>query len=198
MIKKFKLDTPCTIGIFKEHKQIKDNLISLIKETNSDTLKINNDYFNDLIHRLDWDKSKDVKRKWVKYLIPYLQKYFNEIANKLGYLEVDIKNLWFQQYNIYGKHGWHTHAENYTGVYYLKFSKNSAKTELINPFSQDKKIIINAKEGNIVIFPSYVIHRATEQLENTEKIIISFNFNFMNPLKKLIKKINIMKGVNLL
>ena len=198
MIKKFKLDTPCTIGIFKEHKKIKDNLISLIKETNSDTLKTNNDYFNDLIHRLDWDKSKDVKRKWVKYLIPYLQKYFNEIANKLGYIEVDIKNLWFQQYNLHGKHGWHTHDDNYTGVYYLKFSKNSAKTELINPFSQNKKIIINAKEGDIVIFPSYVIHRATEQLENTEKIIISFNFNFINPLKKLIEKINIMKGVNLL
>ena len=105
--------------------------------------------------------------------------------------------MWFQQYNKNGKHGWHTHAENYTGVYYVKFSKDSAKTELINPFSQNKKIIINAKEGDIVMFPSYVIHRAPEQLNNSEKIIISFNINFLKILPELFVKINKLKGKNL-
>ena len=96
-----------------------------------------------------------------------------------------------------GKHGWHTHAQNYTGVYYVKFSNKDAKTELIDPFSQDKKIIINAKEGDIVIFPSYVIHRATEQKENSEKIIISFNINFTRIMPNLFSKINNMVGKNI-
>ena len=83
-------------------------------------------------------------------------------------------------------------AENYTGVYYVQFSNKCAKTQLIDPFSQNKKIEIEAKEGDIVIFPSYVIHRATEQKENLEKIIISFNINFTKILPNLFKKINLM------
>lgn len=190
---KFKLDTPCTLGTFEKHNKVKTKLISLIKNTECDSLKSN----NDLIHRVDWNRSADKNRKWVKYILPYLQKYFDECANKIGYEEASVTNLWFQQYNKNGKHGWHTHAENYTGVYYVKFSKDSAKTELINPFSQNKKIIINAKEGDIVMFPSYVIHRAPEQLNNSEKIIISFNINFLKILPELFVKINKLKGKNL-
>jgi|TARA_R100001163_G_C5000306_1_gene149683 hypothetical protein len=190
---KFKLDTPCTLGSFEKHNKVKTKLISLIKDTECDALKSN----NDLIHRVDWNRSADKNRKWVKYILPYLQKYFDKCANKIGYEEASVTNLWFQQYNKNGKHGWHTHAENYTGVYYVKFSKDSAKTELINPFSQNKKIIINAKEGDIVMFPSYVIHRAPEQLNNSEKIIISFNINFLKILPELFVKINKLKGKNL-
>jgi len=193
---KFKLDTPCILNTFKDHKKIKNNLIDLIKKTYSDKLKINDNYYGDLIHRLDWSKSTDPKRKWTKYLVPFIQKYFDDCANQLGYQEADIKNLWFQQYNINGKHGWHIHSENYTGVYYVKFSEKSGKTELINPFLQNKKIIINAKEGDIIIFPSYVIHRATEQLDNSEKIIVSFNINFNKILPDVIQRINNIKGKN--
>ena len=33
-MKKFKLDTPCLLDSFKDHKKIRDTLISLIKEIN--------------------------------------------------------------------------------------------------------------------------------------------------------------------
>ena len=128
---------------------------------------------------------------------PYLQKHFNECAIKLGYQKAITTNIWFQQYSKNGKHGWHIHSENYTGVYYVKFSSKDAKTELIDPFSQNKKMIINAKEGDIIIFPSYVIHRATEQQDNSEKIIISFNFNFDSIKPNLFKKIDNLKGINI-
>lgn len=193
-MKKFKLETPCMIKNLKDHKNIRDTLISLIKDTKADYLESNNEYFGDLIHRLDWNRSQDYSREWVKFVQPYLQKYFNECASKLGYQKVNISNIWFQQYNKKGRHGWHIHSENYTGVYYVKFSSKDAKTELIDPFSQNKKIIINAKEGDIVIFPSYVIHRATEQQDDSEKIIISFNFNFDFIEPSLFKTIDNLKG----
>ena len=47
------------------------------------------------------------------------------------------------------------------------------------------------------MFPSYVIHRAPEQLNNSEKIIISFNINFLKILPELFVKINKLKGKNL-
>lgn len=193
-MKKFKISTPCIISNLKDHKKLKDTLVSLIKDTKADFLEDKNEYFGDLIHKLDWKNSQDKSRKWVQFIQPHLQKYFNECANKLGYQTVNINNLWFQQYNKNGKHGWHIHGDNYTGVYYVKFSKKAARTELIDPFSQGKKIIINAKEGDIVIFPSYVIHRAAKQKDNSEKIIISFNFNFNFIEPYLFKKIDNLKG----
>ena len=196
-MKKFKLNTPCLIDSFKDHEKLKDTLVSLIKETKADFLEQKDDYYGDLIHRLDWSQSKDNNREWVKHIIPSLHKHFENYAKILGYEKVDVTNIWFQQYHKNGKHGWHTHAQNYTGVYYVKFSNKDAKTELIDPFSQDKKIIINAKEGDIVIFPSYVIHRATEQKENSEKIIISFNINFTRIMPSLFSKINNMVGKNI-
>jgi hypothetical protein len=196
-MKKFKLNTPCMIFNFKEHAKIKNKFVSMLNKTDCDFLEEKNEYFGDLIHRLDWSKSLDYSREWVKFVEPYLQKYFKDCANKLGYQNIKIKNIWFQQYNKNGKHGWHVHGENYTGVYYVKFSKKSAKTELIDPFSQNKKMIINAKEGDIVIFPSYVIHRATEQKQDGEKIIVSFNLEFDNIMPSLFKKIDNLKGIKL-
>lgn len=193
-MKKFKLETPCLIDSLKSHIKIKKQLINLLKKTKCDYLETKNEYFGDLIHRLDWSKSADFSRKWVKFLQPYLYKHLKGFANSLGYQNIRFINLWFQQYNQTGKHGWHIHGDNYTGVYYVKLSDKSAKTELINPFSQNEKIIIDAKEGDVVIFPSYVIHRAPTQKEKTNKIIISFNINFefINP--NLFKIIDNLKG----
>jgi|TARA_R100001460_G_C3527356_1_gene173174 hypothetical protein len=195
-MKKFKIETPCLIDKLKPHLKIKKQLISLLKKADFDFLESKNDYFGDLIHRLDWNNSTNFSRKWVKFLQPYLHKHLKNFANVLGYQDIRFINLWFQQYNQKGKHGWHIHGDNYTGVYYVKLSNKSAKTELINPFSQNEKIIIDAKEGDIVIFPSYIIHRAPTQKEKINKIIISFNINFelINP--NLFKTIDNLKGKN--
>ena len=37
-MKKFKLNTPCLLDSFKDHKKLKDTLVSLIKETKADYL----------------------------------------------------------------------------------------------------------------------------------------------------------------
>jgi|DEB0MinimDraft_4_1074332.scaffolds.fasta_scaffold48978_2 hypothetical protein len=195
--KKFKLETPCLIDNFKFHLKIKKKLINLLKKTDCDYLETKNKYFGDLIHKLDWSKSTDFNREWVKFLQPHLYKHLKNFANVLGYQDIKFINLWFQQYNQNGKHGWHIHGDNYTGVYYVKLSNKSAKTELINPFSQNEKIIIDAKEGDVVIFPSYVIHRAPTQKEKTNKIIISFNINFDLIDSNLFKNIDNLKGNSL-
>ena len=86
--------------------------------------------------------------------------------------------MWYQQYTKNNTHGWHIHGENYTGVYYLEFPKGSSKTELIDQYNIRKKITVNAKEGDIVIFPSFIIHRAPKIINDIRKTIISFNLQF--------------------
>jgi hypothetical protein len=47
------LDGPILIGKFNKHHKIKKNLLNLLKETNSETLKSIDNYYSDKISRLD-------------------------------------------------------------------------------------------------------------------------------------------------
>ena len=161
----------------KEHNEIKSKLISLINTTNSHREYNKDNYYGDTVNRLDWNYSLDFDREWVKFVSPYLQKQFDKFATKLNYQSAKIKCMWFQQYLQSDYHGWHIHGDNYTGVYYLELPKDSPKTELIDQKDIHKKITINAKEGDIVIFPSFIIHRAPKVKNNVRKTIISFNIN---------------------
>ena len=129
----------------------------------------------DKIDYLDWQKSTDMDREWVKFIKPLLEKHFLKCIKNLKLNTVHIRNLWFQKYKKDGVHNWHIHGNNYTGVYYLKFPEHSTKTQLVN---KQKILEIDAKEGDIVIFPSFVVHRSPKITEDIEKIIVSFNLDF--------------------
>ena len=177
-MKKIKLSTTAILKPFKYHNQIKENLLSKINNSYNDNLNIKDQYYGDEIHRLDWSKNLDYGREWIQLVKPKLEKHFNECANDLNYKNSEIRGMWYQQYTKNNTHGWHTHGENYTGVYYLEFPKGSPKTELIDQYNINKKITINAKEGDVVIFPSFIIHRAPKVINDIRKTIISFNLQF--------------------
>ena len=84
--------------------------------------------------------------------------------------------MWYHQYAKNSVHNWHIHGENYTGVYYLELPDDTPKTELIDQY--DKKITVEANEGDVVIFPSFIIHRGPKVLNDSRKTIISFNLEF--------------------
>ena len=94
----------------------------------------------------------------------------------LGYQSAIIDEFWFQQYVTGNEHGWHTHGSNFTGVYYLELDESSPKTEIIEPSRQDKKIVMDVHEGDVLMFPSYTIHRAPTIMNDVRKTIVSFNF----------------------
>ena len=112
-------------------------------------------------------------------LLFLMSKHFKKCAKILHYEDIELKALWFQQYDKSGVHNWHSHGDNYTGVYYVEMSKENPKTELIEP-ATDKKITLECKEGDIIIFPAFMIHRAPINKSKKRKTIISFNFNFLN------------------
>ena len=175
---KIQIGTTALLKPFKFHDAIKGNLMHLINGAYNDTVSLKSEYYGDKIHRLDWSKNLDYSREWVKYIKPRLEEHFTICANDLNYKECEVRGMWYQQYLTNNVHGWHTHGENYTGVYYLELPKDAPKTELIDQYDIHKKITINAKEGDIVIFPSFIIHRAPKITNDTRKTIISFNLQF--------------------
>ena len=170
-MKKIKLKSYGFQDQFKHHTKVKNQLIKLLNKAQNDF----DCHPNDKIDYLDWQKSTDMEREWVKFIKPLLEKHFLKCIKHLNLNKVYIRNLWFQKYKKYGVHNWHVHSNNYTGVYYLQFSKGATKTQLVN---EQKIFEIDAKEGDIVIFPSFIIHRSPKIIEDVEKIIISFNLDF--------------------
>ena len=111
---------------------------------------------------------------------------FKDVFHKLDWNKAS-NDLWFQQYGKEGTHGWHVHANNFTGVYYLEFD-NHQYTQLLDPLDLDKAISLRVIEGDFIIFPSHVIHRSGVNKENKRRSIISFNFDVKDIREDLLKE----------
>ncbi len=178
------LECPFVITKFLKHDEIKGNLLELINSTECETIKPDLELVElekklgpqDNVARLDWSKSSDFERPWVKYFMPYFVDTYTEICTKIGYNDIQIRDVWFQQYLKNGTHGWHTHSYNYSGVYYLEYPDGAPSTEF-RPLSNEIYTLDDLKEGDFITFPSFLWHRAPEVLDVNRKTIISFNID---------------------
>ena len=169
-----------TIEKFKHHNEIKDNLLNLIEKAENDNFVDMKEYYGDNITKLDWRDSSNMDREWVQYFLPFFSKYLSAEANQKRFFEVRLPKIWFQQYQKGGKHGWHVHGDNYAGVYYLDLPQEVPKTQLL---LEDGRVITpEVEEGDILLFPSSLIHKAPENETDIQKTIISFNVNFDKPI----------------
>jgi len=189
-VKLSKLESYYAVGQLPDHENIKQKTLDLLDDAVYFKLKAKDDYYDDSISKLDWDDARDFERPWVKFFMPYIQDYLNALSFALGYQGAIVDEIWFQQYKNLDSHGWHTHGSNFTGVYYLEFNEQSPKTEIIEPSNQNRKIIPDVKEGSILIFPSYTIHRAPQIQNDIRKTIISFNYVIDYINKDTTQKIN--------
>jgi len=177
---------------FSNHQDIKVELLKLFYEADSESSekKFDLNPFEN-ITKLDWSRSTDTQRKWVKYFFPHLKIKLDEIFKKMGYSQYSLEALWFQQYEKESYHGWHVHGSNFTAVYYVELPEDSPGTEIINP-PLNKKIHIDVKEGDVILFPSYVIHRGPPNMSNERKTIISFNTSVSEIQKDTLNKIHLL------
>ena len=183
MIEKTPIAAPILLDKLDGHNEVKDELIKLLSEdaTTHTEDGINQISFVDYKHAREWE------RPWVKLAAPVLQKQFDKFGDHLGLSHPIIRELWYQRYKNFGdKHNWHVHSNNYTGVYYLKYADNGdMETQVVAPYDNGEKIILTVNEGDIVLFPSFAIHRSPPMKLDKEKIIISFNIDFEHVQQKI-------------
>ena len=161
---------------FKHHDALKSIILDNI---NSDpAVSVEDDEMS--ISNYDWESRQDDTRPWVKIIQPYLQEHFNQCARSEDCECAYIHDLWFQQYIKSDTHPWHVHSANFTGVYYLQFPEGSSTTQVID--HSKKTFDIDAKEGDIIVFPSFFIHRSPPIEHDVVKTIISFNIDFCDVL----------------
>ena len=121
--------------------------------------------------------------------------FFEEIKlfEKDIQMNFSIDNFWFQKYKNSMNHDVHTHgAVGYSSVCFIEYDTNEhGSTTFISPFQNSngihEKYQPEIKEGDIVFFPSNLLHYAPLNCSNKERIIASFNLSPKNSDSKKIK-----------
>jgi hypothetical protein len=176
---KNKLDCFYYIKKFEKHSQLKEKVLTAIdfadfKSPVSENCEIN-------ISKTDWDFSKNDSRTWLQILGPDLLHHVGQVCSDCGYYKFTMHEVWFQQYKKESQHGWHVHGSSFTNVYYLQLPEDAPKTLLVDPFTQKKIIELDVKEGDTVMFPSFVLHKTDKNFSNKIKTIVSWNLNVDYP-----------------
>jgi hypothetical protein len=186
---KLKVESFALLDKLEGHDVIQSKLIDLIRKDSDDTSPLNDD--KNRISFVDYNKSQDWEREYIKLVKPYLYKHFVKCADAQGYADPCIEDMWYQRYCRVGdKHGWHVHGGSFTGVYYLKYNnERPTATQLIQPYDQNKRVMLVVEEGDVIIFPSYMIHKSPTLVREDEKIIISFNIHFANIIPEMFDRL---------
>ncbi len=154
---------------FEQHKQWRGLILELINKMPNGS--INNGV--DAINKTDWYLPKETKRNYLNFFYDLIHEQMTKICADFKCKQWEIHNGWFQQYEKNNTHKWHTHSHsNMSAVYYLELPKQELQTEFIDG-SKPK-----VKEGDILFFPAYKLHRSPVNKTKERKTIISFNCCF--------------------
>lgn len=165
---------------FKDHKKFKKKIIKYWEEGTDESFSIKDNYYNDKLLKSDWPEAANWERPWIKLAGPSLHSHLKIFAQHLGYADIKLHKLWYQQYGHQDVHNWHVHDGNYTGTYYLELDKKCPTTEFLYPDNLDKSFTVEVEEGDMVFFPCWLIHRSAKNQSKKTKSIISWNIDFDN------------------
>jgi uncharacterized protein (TIGR02466 family) len=144
-------------------------------------LKINNDNQLNTYHPIN-----NLRTNILNF--PILKELKKQIIDILDNHKLFLGNSWAQMYKKNKKHLKHTHANSaYSGIIYVDGGKNSGQTIFYHPL-RDRLLEYDTnfveifkpefKINKFILFPSYIVHEALEEKEDSNRTIISFNTKF--------------------
>jgi hypothetical protein len=161
--------------------QYKSNDWSLKKEAIKQHLK-----FNEMVRTPPsvFNSDKNIPRYYVENFISIFNEELTEFATELGIKSFDVKDIWTVNYKQGDFHDPHCHGFcNYSGILYLDYDENvhTPTYYITEPYdSVSERTIIHKNdvtEGDIVIFPSSVLHYSRPNTSIKDRNIISFDIN---------------------
>ena len=170
-IEKSFISCPIVKSKFYEHEKIKDKVLQTIDEYDYPII----DYETTFISKTDWMIPQESFRPYKQHIFPSLGDHLQKVYSSMGYIRVNIHNLWFQQYTKGAGHKWHIHMDcQWTNVYYIEMPEGAPFLQLIDPRT-DQVLDIDVEEGDVLSFPSFITHRSPDMESDTRKTIISCN-----------------------
>ena len=171
-MKNFNLPDCFFISSVKNHNEIKSKILDSISSMGKFSLQtgINN------ISNTDWHLSSEINRPYYQIIESAILEHISDLKDKFKYKYGKVENYWFQQYHKGDYFDWHVHdGYMFSSVYYVDLHGSSPKTTFI---LNNKEFFIETKEGDILTFPSFLIHKSNTNQSDNVKTIISFNSNY--------------------
>tara|TARA_B100000902_G_C27170440_1_gene843538 strand:- start:456 stop:1034 length:579 start_codon:yes stop_codon:yes gene_type:complete len=100
-----------------------------------------------------------------------------------------IKSLWCQKYSKGNSHGIHNHGSiGFSGIFYAQLTKKHKATRFILPFCDFTNGNVldhypDVQEGDVLFFPSFLLHGADPSSVDEKRIIFSFNIEIFPKTK---------------
>ena len=187
--------TPVWTCIVPNFENINSKMFNYIKSLESKNPKGNIKSNVNGWHSDNFDLESDEPRFFINSISTNLNKVFTEMGWDVNKQQIKITNMWSIINNQGASNARHIHSNNYiSAAYYVKAPNNCGNIVFHDPrsaaaFSYPKVANINKlnsnifsiqpKEGLLVMFPSFLHHSVNSNESNQERIVISFNINFI-------------------
>lgn len=148
----------------------KDRIISLLD------LPDCGDQYSDFHKNDDLDEPPSYYEDVIEILKPAIEEFGSAYPREVG-----IKLMWAQKYQSNHYHGLHCHGPiGYSAIFYAQFEDDHLATTFYAPFfdfmtGKHLEYTPKVSEGDIIFFPSTIMHECRPVQSETERIIISFN-----------------------
>ena len=160
---------PDHVHIFpvEEYDYYKPLLLESIEKMKAE----NNIQLNEKGYYYDFNIPK-ARRTYASLMDNLLLPYIDQIEELYGLKYKEKNRYWFQQYLQASDFGWHEHGGHFAVVFYLELPEMTEATEFLN-YGQ-----FDVKEGDVIFFPTFLIHRSPMIKSNKRKTIIATNLKF--------------------
>lgn len=163
----------------------------------SHTIENWSEYKDELIAMLHTEDGDGHQTDYFKYhqfgeLPPYAEKLFEVLKPALDEFndiyphEFTIHNVWGQRYTRGGYHPLHNHgALGYSAIVYASLESDHQPTSFFAPYidfieGDVIEYVPEVKEGDIVFFPSALMHQCKAVQSDSERVVFSFNIKTKN------------------
>ena len=165
------MNFPLHVNKFFKHDELKEQILECLKSSTA-----RQETKDDTITKTDWGLeiplgSSNYQQLILPHIISQSQKTFNRGS------AFEITDMWFQQYYKGDTHGWHVHEYcHWANVYFVELPSKDFLTEILD--LERNAIEYEAQEGDIISFPSMLLHRSKPNLSIDRKTVIAYNINF--------------------
>ena len=133
-------------------------------------------------------QEKDSRGAYFDLFDEFIKPVLEQFVQDTGH-EIFIRNVWTQRAKKGDYHVPHNHGSNgWAAVLYADYNPNiHSATTFISPFTEFSSgdhmdFTPDVKEGDIIFFPSQLLHYANPNTSDKERVIVSFNMMSINEI----------------